>query len=238
MAEQIIFTGRKVSPLTGQYTNVTYNANVQTDGYAYFNDDFQYRCLPDGSNLQLFYYNKEIWINTNNIEELTPFGFDPLQFIQNLLSGGTNANATGIAGSSAVEASVQWLINKATSNYVTYSQSNRNLNQDGYSYDCSSFVITGFNLGGNFNVNATYTGNMKNAFIDKGFVWIAGSRFESYQLLRGDILLNETLHTQVYIGNNQDVNCGSTPAGIEPHSPDNYGRGWDGILRYGSLNNF
>ena len=48
---------------------------------------------------------------------------------------------------------------------------------------------------------------------------------------RGDILLKEDDHTQMYIGNNQDVNCGNTPARVMVHSVDNYGRGWDGILR-------
>lgn len=140
-------------------------------------------------------------------------------------NGSTASNAT-------VEAAVQWAVNKATSTYITYSQSARNLkNVDGTSYDCSSFIITAFYAAG-LNVNATYTGNMRSGFTELGFTWIPGTTFEASQCLRGDILLNESVHVQMYIGNNQDVNCGSTPAGVQEHSSDNYGRGWDGILRY------
>lgn len=137
-----------------------------------------------------------------------------------------------IAKNASVEKAVRWAIEKATSNYITYSQSNRNLkNPDGYSYDCSSFIITAFYVGG-FNVDATYTGNMRSGFTALGWEWIPGSTWSASELLRGDILLNEALHTQMYIGGNHDVNCGSTPACVERHAVDNYGRGWDGILRY------
>lgn len=155
--------------------------------------------------------------------------------LNNLLTT-TNSNTTNGTGSTAsnatVEAAVQWLVNKATNNYITYSQSNRNLkNINGTSYDCSSFIITGFYAAG-LDVDATYTGDMKAGFMAKGFTWIPGNTFTSSQCLRGDILLSIETHTQMYIGNNQDVNCGSTPAKVLTHAVDNYGRGWDGILRY------
>lgn len=148
----------------------------------------------------------------------------------------TSANTTNGTGSTAsnaiVEAACQWLIKKATNNRITYSQSNRNLkNVNGTSYDCSSFIITGFYAAG-LDVDATYTGDMKAGFMAKGFTWIPGSTFTSSQCQRGDILLSEEVHTQMYIGNNQDVNCGSTPAAVITHSSDNFGRSWDGILRY------
>ena len=69
-------------------------------------------------------------------------------------------------------------------------------------------------------------------FTAVGFEWIEGSSWESSQLQRGDILLNIANHTQMYIGDNQDVNCGSTPAKVQTHSTNYWGRGWDGILRY------
>lgn len=138
----------------------------------------------------------------------------------------------GTASNEKVEAAVRWCINKATNNYITYSQTNRNLkNVNGMSYDCSSFIITGFYAAG-VNINATYTGNMRAGFTAAGWEWIPGRSFAASQLQRGDILLNEAIHTQMYIGNNQDVNCGSTPARVQPHASDNYGRGWNGILRY------
>lgn len=236
MPSQIIFTGKRFNHYNGEMTDVTYNASLQNDGNAYFNDDFMYRCRPDGSNLQLFYIEKQIWINTANIQDLTPYGFNPLDFISNILSGGVNANATGAANSDMVENAVQWAIKKCSAKNVTYSQTYRNLNNpNGYSYDCSSFVITAFNQAG-FNINATYTGDMRSGFTAEGFIWIPGSEWESNQLIRGDVLLDEVNHTQMYIGNNEDANCGDTPARIVPHSVNNYGRYWDGILRYNSLN--
>lgn len=143
------------------------------------------------------------------------------------ITGGNGQHATD----EQVEAAVQWAINKASNNYITYSQTNRNLkNPSGTSFDCSSFVITAF-YAVDVDINATYTGDMRAGFTAAGWTWIPGTRWESSQLLRGDILLNEQIHTQMYIGDNQDVNCGSTPAKVIPHSVDNFGRGWDGILR-------
>lgn len=146
--------------------------------------------------------------------------------------GGIIAGGGSIATNEKVEAACQWLINKATNNYITYSQTNRNLkNPNGMSYDCSSFIITGFYAVG-WNINASATSNMRMGFTSAGFVWIPGTVFPAEVCRRGDILLKESNHTQMYIGDNQDVNCGSTPAMVQPHSDDNYGRGWDGILRY------
>lgn len=147
--------------------------------------------------------------------------------VANKLQGGMGS----VAANASVEKAVQWMIDKATNYYITYSQSVRNLKvPNGLSYDCSSFVITAFFVAG-YDVNATYTGNMRAGFTALGWTWIPGSTFTAEQCLRGDILLNEALHTQVYIGNNQDVNCGSTPARVQSHSIDNYGSYWDGILR-------
>lgn len=154
-------------------------------------------------------------------------------------SSGTGTGPT--ATNATVEAAVEWLVNKASTGLITYSQPNRNLkNPNGTSYDCSSFIITGFYAVG-LNVNATWTGDMKEGFVAAGFVWhTAGSnrRLESSELQRGDILLNISNHTQMYIGNNQDVNCGSTPARVMTHTPYYYysgasTQGWDGYLRYG-----
>lgn len=161
------------------------------------------------------------------VNRLNKSNFSILDSITGIISG-NGSKATN----AQVEAAVQWAVNKATNNYITYSQSNRHLKVvDAYSYDCSSFIITAFYAAG-LDVNATYTGDMRAGFTSVGFKWIPGTSFESSQLQRGDILLNESLHTQMYIGDNRDVNCGSTPAKTMTHNTNNYGRGWDGILRY------
>lgn len=149
--------------------------------------------------------------------------------VVNGIVGGSGA----VAADANVEKAVQWAIAKANTHNVTYSQKARNLKIEGMSYDCSSFVITAFYMGG-IDVDATYTGDMRAGFTAAGFTWIGGTYFDSSELRRGDILLKESApgaHTQIYIGNNQDVNCGSTPARIMTHNANNYGRGWNGVLR-------
>lgn len=227
MAGVAFISGKKY--VNGQDTNCFYIGNIQEDGYIYFNDATMYRISTDKTNLQSFYYTKNIWVRNGDIREITILDFSPqgiIDSIGNIISGGgaTSPNAN-------VEAAVQWMIDKASNNYITYSQEVRNLkNPNGTSYDCSSFTITGFYVGG-YNANAITTLQMKDAFTALGFTWIPGSRFEASQLQRGDILLNIINHCQVYIGNNQDVVCGATPARITPHDVDYYGAGWDGVLR-------
>ena len=203
-----------------------YLGTYQTDGWIYFNDDKFWRHHPDFEITQVLYLSNEVWVNTNMLEITSITDFNGQQ-AQNMING-----AGGIAPNGDVETAVQWMINKANNEYITYSQSTRNLkNPNGSSYDCSSFVITGFYMGG-FDANATYTGNMRSAFEALGFTWIPGNVFPASECKRGDILLHEIEHTQVYIGNNQDVNCGSTPARVITHAPDRWGGYWDGILRY------
>lgn len=199
-----------------------YLASLQGNNWLYFNDDLFWRIKPDGSLLQVFNLNTQIWVNSNAIINLSIL---PLKIA---------SSGSGLATNVQVERAVIWMVDKVNLEYIVYSREYRNLkNPNGTSYDCSSFVITGFYMGG-LNADATTTRDMKQAFIDLGFTWIPGSRFESSDCLRGDILLKEFEpggHTQVYIGNGQDVNCGDTPACVQEHAPDNYGRGWDGLLR-------
>ena len=199
-----------------------YLASLQGNNWLYFNDDLFWRIKPDGSLLQVFNLNTQIWVNSNAIINLSIL---PLKIA---------SSGSGLATNAQVERAVIWMVDKVNLEYIVYSRDYRNLkNPNGSSYDCSSFVITGFYMGG-LNADATTTSDMKQAFIDLGFTWIPGSRFESSDCLRGDILLKEFEpggHTQVYIGDGQDVNCGDTPACVQEHAPDNYGRGWDGLLR-------
>ena len=115
-------------------------------------------------------------------------------------------------------------------------------------YDCSSAVITAWELAGVpvKSSGATYTGNMKEVFLRCGFtdVTAAVSRLLGVGLQRGDVLLNETSHTAMYIGNNQEVEAsinelGGTTGGqpgdqtgreflVRPYR--NYP--WDCVLRY------
>lgn len=136
------------------------------------------------------------------------------------------------ASNEQVEAAVQWAVSRAEPRNITYSTDPRNLKVvDAMAYDCSSFIITAFYAAG-IDINATYTGDMIAGFTAAGWEWIEGSSWQSSQLQRGDILLNITHHTQMYIGDGKDVNCGSTPAKVMDHVVSYSRGGWDGILRY------
>ena len=237
-------TAKKFIQGSKESKDVFYMGNRQADGWTYFNDDTSYRTAKVKVNdengneievqrVELFYIPKQIWIQCGDFENLTVIDFDVIGILQDIfgiLAGGGGGG--GVAPIESVEKAVQWQINKVRDNFITYSQTNRNLkNVNGKSYDCSSFVITSYTAAG-VDINATYTGDMIAGFTAAGWEWIPGRRWESNQLLRGDILLNISRHTQVYIGGGKDVNCGSTPARIVNHSVDYYGRGWDGILRY------
>lgn len=139
-----------------------------------------------------------------------------------------------------VESAVQFMIDVANDDSHGYSQdaSRRWGNPD---YDCSSLVITAFKQAG-FDVGkATYTGNMREAFKKAGFEVLKPSGL----LQRGDILLNDTYHTAVYIGGGQIVHASSSETGGKyGKAGDQTGKeicirdyyvhshGWDCILRY------
>ena len=115
-------------------------------------------------------------------------------------------------------------------------------------YDCSSAVITAWELAGVpvKSSGATYTGNMKSVFLACGFADVTASinRVLGTGLQRGDVLLNEQRHTAMYIGNGQEVEAsinelGGTTGGAPGdqtgsefliRSYRNYP--WDCVLRY------
>lgn len=145
----------------------------------------------------------------------------------------------------AVENAVLWAINTANDDSHGYSQANRWGNPD---YDCASFVISAFRSVGFKLSSAVHCGNMKQAFIDEGFEWIPKSQIDlstSKNLKRGDILLNTTSHTEIYIGNNMQVGAHDGTYDIYDYNDpgDSTGKeicavtynnwsNWEGILRY------
>lgn len=210
-----------------------YLGTYQTDGWIYFNDDIFWRHNPEFNITQLLYLSKEVWCNTNNLE-ITNIGNLNGTQAQNVING-----AGSVAPNANVEKAVQWAIDKVTNENIGYSWTNRNVkNPNGSTYDCSSFVITAMYVGG-FDVDTSYgstTTTMLQQFTDLGFTWIPGSYWSADDLIRGDIQLNTNSgalgHTNIYIGNNQDVDAGDAPARVIAHTPDDFGKGWHGILRY------
>lgn len=152
-----------------------------------------------------------------------------------------------VSAGTVIENAISWALGIANDDSHGYSQL-QNRRWGNPDYDCSTFVITAFANAGCDVEGATYTGNMRSVFENAGFTWIPKSQIDlsnSSQLVRGDILLNEANHTEIYIGNNQRVGAHTGTYDIyDRNSPgDNNGReisiynysnssNWDGVLRY------
>lgn len=136
------------------------------------------------------------------------------------------------------EKAVEWAIQTANDNSHGYSQADR----WGPDYDCSSFVISAYRAAGLKLSGATYTGNMRSAFLADGF-------FDATNLVNlgsgggvqaGDVLLNYSAHTCIAIGAGRVANC-RTDEG-HPQSGDQSGSEirlqsywnypWNCVLRY------
>lgn len=114
-----------------------------------------------------------------------------------------------------VESYVQKAINIANDNSHGYSMQNR----DGYpDYDCSSLVCHVVQESGIpvMDNGASYTGNMREAFLKCGFVPAKVNLATCEGMKRGDILLNDQSHTAIYIGNKQIVQAGGPDGHPEP----------------------
>ena len=143
----------------------------------------------------------------------------------------------------AIDKAVAWAIETANDNSHGYSQ----INRYGPDYDCSSFVISAWEAAGVpvKRAGASYTGNMRGAFIACGFVDVTTQVGLStgYGIQAGDVLLNYAAHTCLAVGGGKVANC-RTDEG-HPQSGDQSGNEiriqsyWDGspnrwncVLRY------
>lgn len=154
----------------------------------------------------------------------------------NQTSSGDLQLLSSLSGGSAVENAISTALQIAGDDSHGYSQKTRWGNPN---YDCSSFVITCWDSAGTGvkDAGATYTGNMRKAFLKTGlFEWIPMSKVTEYQV--GDVLLSENSHTEMYIGDGKMVGAHGDRDG---RNGDGSGteisvvkarRGWDGVLRY------
>ena len=137
----------------------------------------------------------------------------------------------------------KWIRGIAYDDTHGYDQANRN----GPDYDCSSLVSHAFQQAG-FDVPICSTSTMRAQFIAAGFVWLAGQGNTAQGLQRGDILLKEGSHTEIYIGNQQNVGAHINEFGgiVGGQTGDQTGSEisvtpyrawpWDGVLRwYGDI---
>lgn len=142
-----------------------------------------------------------------------------------------------------IEKSIEWALATAADDTHGYSQADR----WGPDYDCSSFVIEALREGGFQTGFAVTTKNMKQELTKNGFTWISWDDIvDESGLLRGDVLLNEQHHTEIYLGGGRKV--GAHSAGMYydddgiPITGDQDGNeisendykfaSWDGVLRY------
>ena len=107
---------------------------------------------------------------------------------------------------SRVDKAVQWAISIANDNRHGYSQTNRTGCPD---YDCSSLTISAFEWAGIPVGNATYTKDMRPEFLRNGWKDVTSTidLCTGNGLIPGDVLLEEELHTCIYIGSGKVVNA-------------------------------
>lgn len=138
-----------------------------------------------------------------------------------------------------VKRALDWALEIAADDTHGYSQANR----WGPDFDCSSFIINAYEQAGLKvkEAGASFTGNMKAAFKKRGFEVLPDLPVS--KLMPGDVLLNESYHTVMYIGDGKVVSARSSDG--SPQSGDQSKReicvqdwyeyphgGWDCVLRY------
>lgn len=141
-----------------------------------------------------------------------------------------------------IEKAVNWAVGIANDNSHGYDQ----IGRWGVDYDCSSFVIQAFEEAGLKvkEAGATYTENMRKAFVKCGFKEIKYTK--GMLLLKGDVLLNEKHHTCLCISSSQIVQASCNEKGGIYNGKDGdqtgreiavgkfyeFSKGWDYVLRY------
>lgn len=152
------------------------------------------------------------------------------------LDGDEGVSCTSLS-SDVVEKYVQWMIDFAADDSHGYSQSTRDMNPN---VDCSSFVYYGLTKGGSFDLGINYafsTHDMTELLKAVGFKVYKYTSVD--ELKRGDILWTES-HTEVYIGDGQNVGAHSDYDGVNGDSGgkevsvSNNWRTWTYYFRYES----
>lgn len=113
----------------------------------------------------------------------------------------SNDGSSDVADSEKVETYVKWMINIANDDTHGYSMPRRTFNPD---IDCSSFVFFALTKGAGFPSSLTWpftTSTMGATLSGWGFKNVGMPE----TLKRGDILLNPSMHVEVYVGDGKNV---------------------------------
>jgi cell wall-associated NlpC family hydrolase len=146
---------------------------------------------------------------------------------------------------STIQKAIDFAVSIAKDDSHGYDQGKRDGKPD---YDCSSLMIASWESAGVKikEAGATYTGNMRLAFLKRGFedVFSKVNVKTGTGLMPGDVLLHEGKHTAMYIGNGQLVHAainengkivGGKPGdqtGKEIWVRSYYNHPWNSVLRY------
>lgn len=138
------------------------------------------------------------------------------------------------------EKAVEWALEIAKDDSHGYDQGSR-WSPD---YDCSSLVISAYKHAG-IPLTCTYTGNMRSDMLNHGFAPVPTVNLKTgANLMPGDVLLNETHHTAMYVGNGKVVHAAGNEMGKATggQTGDQTGKEicvtgyfnfpWDCVLRY------
>lgn len=151
--------------------------------------------------------------------------------------------------SEIIKSAAAWMIQLADNPKAGYDQGSR----WGPDFDCSSAVITAYQQAGVAvkSAGATYTGNMRQAFLKCGFQDVTSkvNLATGAGLEIGDVLLNYVHHTAMYVGGGKEAEASINERGRATggKTGDQTGKEilvrsyrnfpWDCVLRYCGVNN-
>lgn len=193
--------------VAGTYNNNPFAtfATQGDDGYVYWTRETQFRLDPSQTTANgesyvqknTMYYPSERWINMDGYN-VAAIGYS------------TDSGTSGGGGTGMVEKALDWAVGIANDESHGYDWDNR-LGPD---YDCSSLVNHAYYNAG-FNVDpAAATFTMRQMYQDIGFTVLGPEVANDVNSLkRGDILLQDDYHTEIYLGNGMNVGAHSNEFG-------------------------